>query len=79
MQYYYRIGTLYCEAIQEYLTSLEPQQGEDESEFERHVQDMHMIFHLARVLYVPEDGSGMGVVGEELLHWLNAHLSLIHI
>ena len=73
MQYYYRIGTLYCEAIQEYLTSLEPQQGEDESEFERHVQDMHMIFHLARVLYVPEDGSGVGVVGEELLHWLNAH------
>lgn len=73
MQYYYRIGTLYCEAIQEYLTSLEPQQCEEESEYERHVQDLHMIFHLARVLYVPEDGSGMGVVGEELLHWLNAH------
>lgn len=32
-----------------------------------------MIFHLAQILYVPEDGSGLGVVGEELLHWLNAH------
>lgn len=44
-----------------------------ESDYERHVQELHMIFHLAQVLYVPEDGSGMGVVGEELLHWLNAH------
>lgn len=72
MQYYHRVGTLYCEALQAYLAALEPPQGE-ETEYERHVQDLHMIFHLARVLYVPEDGSGLGVVGEELMHWLNAH------
>lgn len=72
MQYYHRIGTLYCEAIQSYMQALESPPSQ-ETDYERHVQQLHMIFHLAQVIYFPEDGSGMGVVGEELLHWLNAH------
>ena len=37
MQYYHRIGTLYCEAIQSYMRALESPQSE-ETEYERHVQ-----------------------------------------
>lgn len=72
MQYYHRIGTLYCETIQAYISSLESL-DKGESEYEQHVQELYMIFHLAQVLYFPEDGSGLGVVGEELLHWINEH------
>lgn len=72
MQYYHRIGTLYCDAIHTYLNDLDAEHL-DESEYLAHVQSLQTIFHLAQVLYFPEDGRGMGVIGEELLHWLNAH------
>ena len=71
MQYYHRVGTLYCDALQAYASTLED--ADSESAYARHVHEVGTIFHLAQVLYFPEDGSGMGVVGEELLHWLNAH------
>ena len=32
---------------------------------------MHSILSLTEILYFPSDGSGDGVVGEELLDWLN--------
>lgn len=72
MQYYHRVGSLYCDAIQAYMNGLEAEKMND-SELLLHVQSLQTIFHLAQVLYFPEDGRGMGVVGEELLHWLNAH------
>lgn len=30
-----------------------------------------MVLALAGILYVPADGRGDGIVGEEMLHWLN--------
>ncbi|WFC94038.1 hypothetical protein MBRA1_000665 [Malassezia brasiliensis] len=72
MQYYYRIGTLYCDTIQAYIDALEADSTSD-TEYLKHIQTLQTLFHLAQVLYLPEDGRGMGVIGEELLHWLNAH------
>ncbi|WFD36799.1 hypothetical protein MCUN1_003689 [Malassezia cuniculi] len=71
MQYFSRIGALYSDEIHQYFSALESQG--DPVEHLRHIQTLHTIFRLAQVLYFPPDGSGMGVVGEELLHWLNAH------
>ena len=71
MQYYSRIGELYSDEIHQYFTALES--SGDPVEHLRHVQSLHTIFRLAQVLYFSQDGSGMGVVGEEILHWLNAH------
>ncbi|WFD42210.1 hypothetical protein MPSI1_000851 [Malassezia psittaci] len=72
LQYYHRIAGLYCDSIQSYVQSLGMQQ-DSETEYVAHVQSLHTIFYLAQVLYLPEDGRGIGVIGEELLHWLNAH------
>ncbi|KAI3627540.1 hypothetical protein CBS14141_001541 [Malassezia furfur] len=72
MQYYYRIGTLYCDTLQTYIDALDADASSD-AEYLKHIQTLQTIFHLAQVLYFPEDGRGMGVLGEELLHWLNAH------
>ena len=71
MQYYYRIGTLYCDTLQTYIDALDADASSD-AEYLKHIQTLQTIFHLAQVLYFPEDGRGMGVLGEELLHWLNA-------
>ncbi|KAI3625878.1 hypothetical protein CBS9595_001239 [Malassezia furfur] len=72
MQYYYRIGTLYCDTLQTYIDALEANSTSD-ADYLKHIQTLQTLFHLAQVLYLPEDGRGMGVLGEELLHWLNAH------
>lgn len=32
---------------------------------------LHHVFHLAQIVYVPADGRGDSVVGEELLDWVN--------
>lgn len=71
MQYYSRIGALYSDEIHLYFSALE--QADDPVEHLRHIQSLHTIFRLVQILYFPSDGSGMSVVGEELLHWLNAH------
>lgn len=34
-------------------------------------QELHTILHLAHALFIPADGRGLGVVGEELLDWWN--------
>ncbi|WFC98131.1 hypothetical protein MYAM1_000855 [Malassezia yamatoensis] len=72
LQYYHRIAGLYCDSIQSYIQSL-GMRRDSETEYIAHVQSLHTIFYLAQVLYLPEDGRGIGVIGEELLHWLNAH------
>lgn len=37
----------------------------------QHYSTMHSILSLTEILYFPTDGTGEGVVGEELLDWLN--------
>jgi hypothetical protein len=32
---------------------------------------VYHTFHLAEILYLPQDGRGEGLVGEELLDWVN--------
>lgn len=35
-------------------------------------EEVQGIFQLATILYLPQDGRGEGLVGEELLDWVNA-------
>ncbi|PKI83250.1 hypothetical protein MVES_002822 [Malassezia vespertilionis] len=72
MQYFSRIAVFYCDAIHTYFAALEAEDA-SETQYLGHVQALHTIFKLTQVLYFPEDGRGLGVIGEELLHWLNAH------
>lgn len=32
---------------------------------------VYHIFHLAQILFLPQDGRGEGLLGEELLDWVN--------
>lgn len=73
LQYFHRIGSLYCDEVHSYYSALEAEPGDDEAEYLRHLRDVHAVFRLAQLLYVPGDGQGLGVVGEELLHWFNAY------
>ena len=36
-----------------------------------HLASLHAVMSLTEILYLPADGSGDGVVGEEVLDWLN--------
>lgn len=36
-----------------------------------HHASLHAILSLSEILYMPFDGSGDGLVGEELLDWVN--------
>ncbi|PWN91098.1 hypothetical protein FA10DRAFT_299740 [Acaromyces ingoldii] len=83
LQYYHRISGLYREAIRRYMEAVAARTsgGEDyddndeEEEEERELelsQSIHTTLHLAETLYLPVDGRGAGVVGEEVLHWLNS-------
>lgn len=36
-----------------------------------HLAALNSALHLAATLYLPADGEGAAVVGEELLHWVN--------
>lgn len=35
-------------------------------------ESVYHIFNLAEILYLPQDGRGEGLLGEELLDWVNA-------
>ena len=71
MQYYHRVSGLYRAAARDYMEKLEAQAEPDVDLLQRW-QSIHTILHLAEVLYLPADGRGAAVVGEELLHWLNS-------
>lgn len=72
MQYYHRISGLYRQALRAYLQRIEAAPELDEPAG-RHAKDLLVILELAEVLYLPSDGRGSGVVGEEVLNWLNAY------
>lgn len=71
LQYYRRIAGLYRDALKRYTLSLEAADSASESDFELS-QWLHTILHLTETIYLPADGRGAGVVGEEILHWLNS-------
>lgn len=65
-QRYHRILSLYQAAIDEYRRTL----PSDEAEIPFCISETLALVHL---LYLPADGLGMGVVGEEVLRWLNVY------
>ncbi|KAN0062610.1 hypothetical protein ACQY0O_005143 [Thecaphora frezii] len=71
MQYYHRISGLYRSAVRDYIAQLEAQPQPDLDLLQKW-QSIHTTMHLAEILFFPADGRGAGVVGEELLHWLNS-------
>ncbi|GAA5853785.1 hypothetical protein JCM8547_007448 [Rhodosporidiobolus lusitaniae] len=74
VQYYGRVCQLYRESLAQQLPlikadpSLSPAQKT--KSLEHHVT-MHAILSLAEILYFPLDGRGEGLVGEEILDWVN--------
>lgn len=74
LQYYNRISGLYRDALKRYIQTLESadkDSEEEEADLELS-QWLHTIWHFVETMYVPADGRGAGVVGEEILHWLNS-------
>lgn len=76
LQYYRRISGLYRDALKRYIQILESadvgmEGNEEEADLELS-QWLHTIWHFVETIYVPADGRGAGVVGEEILHWLNS-------
>ncbi|KDN53367.1 hypothetical protein K437DRAFT_265737 [Tilletiaria anomala UBC 951] len=69
---YHRFSSLYRNTLVSYRDKLLAYEKPDEAEVQL-VSDIHAAFHLAETLYLPLDGAGAGVVGEEILHWLNAY------
>ncbi len=69
---YHRVSRMYREAVLRYrektLAYEEP--NLDDAQL---ASDLHAVLSLADTLYLPADGTGAGVVGEELLHWLNSY------
>lgn len=82
LQYYHRISNLYRSALRTYIQALETsieastdagREISDETLKDLEVaQAIHTVLHFAESIYVPSDGRGAGVVGEEILHWLNS-------
>jgi nuclear pore complex protein Nup85 len=70
LQYYRRISGLYRDALKRYILTLEAAEAEEEADLELS-QWLHTILHFLETIYIPADGRGAGVVGEEVLHWLN--------
>lgn len=72
LQYYHRIANLYRDALRRYMEVLESFDNHDDQPDLELAHSIHTILHLAEIIYLPADGRGTGVVGEEILHWLNS-------
>ncbi|BGP19179.1 hypothetical protein JCM10213v2_007266 [Rhodosporidiobolus nylandii] len=64
--YYGRVCGLYREVIVKELANVK-----QKADLATHYATMHGILALAQLLYFPADGMGEGLVGEELLDWVN--------
>ncbi|ORY28255.1 Nup85 nucleoporin-domain-containing protein [Naematelia encephala] len=61
-----RLVTMYLEEL------MRVREAEDlDPEIKARYDAVYHIFHLAEILYLPQDGRGEGLLGEELLDWLN--------
>lgn len=74
ISFYSRVCSLYIDTIRQHLLPASDDSSDLSSFPPADIDHWSLIFstmHLARILYMPEDGRGEGVVGEELLDWLN--------
>ncbi|KAI5478837.1 nuclear pore complex protein Nup85 [Pseudohyphozyma bogoriensis] len=74
VQYVGRISRLYRAALVSQLAAIEKDDSLDAAEKTAslsHHANLHAIFALTEILYLPSDGLGEGVVGEEVLDWVN--------
>ena len=69
---YHRVSGLYRSSIMRYKERLAAYSSPDFGEIQL-ASDLHALMHLTEMLYLPADGTGAGVVGEEVLNWLNAY------
>lgn len=73
-QYINRITKLYQQTILNQITQLQQDSTIDDDyklDQLQHLASLHAVLSLTEILYLPADGRGDGVVGEELLDWLN--------
>ncbi|KDE06351.1 hypothetical protein MVLG_03261 [Microbotryum lychnidis-dioicae p1A1 Lamole] len=69
-KYYNRISKLYRGAVVNEWNTI--QDGSTSTSIQPHeLALLHSTLSLTEILYLPQDGHGQGVVGEELLDWLN--------
>ncbi|GAA6038252.1 hypothetical protein JCM8097_003905 [Rhodosporidiobolus ruineniae] len=72
--YYGRVARLYRDAIAKQLPLVSNDPGLTQASKQRliaHYAAMHGTLALAEILYFPADGTGEGLVGEEVLDWVN--------
>lgn len=70
VSFYSRLASLYIDTLRQHVassSSADDGPSQEDAEWAAITQ----IFHLTKILYIPEDGRGEGVVGEELLDWAN--------
>lgn len=72
VQYIHRISNLYRDKLRQYIDKLETSEDEMERTDLDFTISFSLILHFAETIYIPADGRGTGVVGEEILHWLNS-------
>jgi nuclear pore complex protein Nup85 len=73
-QYINRIAKLYLSTILKQIESIQHNTSLDEDaklDELQHLASLHAVLSLTEILYLPADGRGDGVVGEEVLDWLN--------
>ncbi|GAA5988849.1 hypothetical protein JCM10908_006197 [Rhodotorula pacifica] len=74
VQYYARVCRLYRDAIIKQLPTINSNAALTPSQKAKslaHHAHMHAILALTEILYYPSDGRGEGLVGEEVLDWVN--------
>ncbi|GAA6058774.1 hypothetical protein JCM10212_001890 [Sporobolomyces blumeae] len=75
VQYYARISGLYRQAILNQLPLIQADPHLSTATKERsltHHASVHSLLSLAEILYLPLDGTGLSIVSEQLLDWLNS-------
>lgn len=72
VQYIRRISNLYRDKLRQYIDKLEASEDEMERTDLEFAVSFALILHFAETIYIPTDGRGTGVVGEEILEWLNS-------
>ncbi|SCV74835.1 BQ2448_7864 [Microbotryum intermedium] len=71
IKYYNRISKLYRGAVVNEWNKIQNGSTTSPSIQPHELALLHSTLSLTEILYLPQDGHGQGVVGEELLHWLN--------
>jgi len=73
-RYINRIAKLYQATILKQIEHVQQDATlDDEAKLDelQHLASLHAVLSLTEILYLPADGRGDGVVGEEVLDWLN--------